>query len=448
MKRKITGISLLFAVCSFSFILLLTSCDNSIDEGSIIFVQKSGDSSRIVSFNPENRKERILTTDFYTSFSPSISYDGKTLVFAGIIMKEDKSQIFKMNLENPIPIKVTSSESDCLAPVILPGGQIVFSIKSGSGSSVWVCNADGSNLNRITFDPYSYLSSTVLNDGRILCLRSEEKSDSTRKLIVLRPDGTKAGLFYSSNEGNILQSSGFESSSGQIYFIESSKDRSGDIAAIEYRRPLHTYKKIAGKETGSFVSIHPEESGKLLVSGKKNGSEHFSIFELDPKNGLLSEVIYQNSGSDAVDPLKVEIHTRQKKLPSEVDKGVKTGLLLCQNINFHETGSNNLLTADKIEVMGVDSILGIVRAEPDGSVYLKVIADTPFRIRTIDKDGNPVQGPGSWIYLRPNERRGCIGCHENPELVPENKLSLSVKKSPVVLPMHISNLKEKEISLE
>jgi hypothetical protein len=448
MGRKITEISILITACSFSFLLLLTSCNNNIGEGTIIFAQNNGDSSRIVSFNPENRKERILTNDFYTAFSPSISYDGKTLVFAGKIKKEEKCQIYKMNLESPKPIQVTSSESDCLAPAILPGGQIVFSIRSGSGSSVWFCNPDGSNLNRITFDPYSYLSSTILNDGRILCLRSEEKNGSMRKLIVMRPDGTKAGLFYISNEGNILQSSGYESSSGWIYFIESSKDGSGNIAAIEYRRPLHTYKKITGKEMASFFSIYPEESGKLLVSAKKNGSEHFSIFEVDPENGSLSEIIYQDSGSDAINPLKVENRSRPKKLPSEVDKGVKTGLLLCQDINFHGTGSNSLLTADKIEVMGVDSILGIVKAEPDGSVYLKVIADTPFRIRTIDKDGNPVQGPGGWIYLRPNERRGCIGCHEDPELVPENKLALSVKKQPVVLPMHISNLKEKEISLE
>ena len=38
--------------------------------------------------------------------------------------------------------------------------------------------------------------------------------------------------------------------------------------------------------------------------------------------------------------------------------------------------------------MGIDSILGLVKVEEDGSFYLKVIADIPFRIRTLDKDGN------------------------------------------------------------
>ncbi|MDO9340462.1 MAG: hypothetical protein Q7T72_08050, partial [Bacteroidales bacterium] len=138
--------------------------------------------------------------------------------------------------------------------------------------------------------------------------------------------------------------------------------------------------------------------------------------------------------------------------PSEVDMGVKTGLLLCQDINVFEMQSSgngsSFPKACKIEVLGIDSTLGVVQVEEDGSFYLKVIADTPFQIQTIDEDGRILHGPCGWIWLRPNERRGCVGCHEDPELVPDNRLSLSVKKPPVIIPVHISDVKEKEISLE
>ena len=58
---------------------------------------------------------------------------------------------------------------------------------------------------------------------------------------------------------------------------------------------------------------------------------------------------------------------------------VKTGLLLCQNINVmgFQPAINNSGTpkASMIEVLGIDSTYGIVPVEEDGSFYLKVLAD-------------------------------------------------------------------------
>jgi hypothetical protein len=72
----------------------------------------------------------------------------------------------------------------------------------------------------------------------------------------------------------------------------------------------------------------------------------------------------------------------------------------------------------------------------------------PFRIKTIDSEGKVVSGPGSWLWIRPNERRGCVGCHEDNEMVPANRLANAVKKAPVAVPVHLSGIKEKNIELE
>jgi hypothetical protein len=98
--------------------------------------------------------------------------------------------------------------------------------------------------------------------------------------------------------------------------------------------------------------------------------------------------------------------------------------------------------------LGIDTTYGVVEVEKDGSFQLKVLADTPFRIRTLDEKGNIVNGPCSWLWLRPNERRGCVGCHEDPELAPENRVSLATKKPPVIVPVHISDIEEKIVDLE
>ena len=94
--------------------------------------------------------------------------------------------------------------------------------------------------------------------------------------------------------------------------------------------------------------------------------------------------------------------------------------------------------------MGIDSLLGTVNVEKDGSFYLKVLADTPFQIRTIDENGQVVYGPGSWMYMRPNERRGCVGCHEDNEQVPENRQALAVKKEPILVPEPTNEIHNKK----
>ena len=71
--------------------------------------------------------------------------------------------------------------------------------------------------------------------------------------------------------------------------------------------------------------------------------------------------------------------------------GVKTGQLLCQNINVTELdalGTNMAFEkADRIEIIGIDSSLGVVNVEKDGSFYLKVAADMPFTLKTYERRG-------------------------------------------------------------
>jgi len=162
----------------------------------------------------------------------------------------------------------------------------------------------------------------------------------------------------------------------------------------------------------------------------------------------LGKKIFTSENMSVIDVVEVTQHTRPKKLPSELDMGVKTGLLLCQDINFTGLGIvNDEKGSREIEIVGIDSSMGIVNVEADGSVYLKVIANKPFQIRKLDKKGETIS-QSAWIWLRPNERRGCVGCHENPELAPENRVPLSIKKDPVSIPVHISKMLEKEVELE
>lgn len=477
MKRKKGFI--LFKIISFglSCILILSCNSKTVKNGMLIITEAPATSqspdylngafwryvpgariSAVVPGKPSSLE--VLTEDFYSASFPEISYDGKSMLFAGQQKENDPWQIWEMNLDDSRCRKITSSDDNCTDPVYLPGGRLAFTKLTvndtvKSAYCLYTCSLDGSGLRQITFGPNACFATTVLKDGRLLTVSRQllpQKGDPM--LIVMRPDGTKAEMLYMGDTGNILISSAHETSDGKILFIESDKEGSskGDLVSITYSRPLHTRINLTSVTGGDCRSVLPIGPDKYLVSCRNSVEERFSLHEFDPEKKSLGKEVFSSPGYDIVDAVMAGAYGRPKKLPSEVDMQVKTGLLLCQDINFKDPflpdSSNVMRKAMKIEVLGVDTTYGIVEVEKDGSFQLKVMADTPFRIRTLDKDDNVVSGPCSWLWLRPNERRGCIGCHENPELVPENVVSLAIKKSPVIIPVHITDIKEKIVELE
>jgi hypothetical protein len=78
-------------------------------------------------------------------------------------------------------------------------------------------------------------------------------------------------------------------------------------------------------------------------------------------------------------------------------------------------------------------ILGEVPLAADGSVYLKVPADRPLRLQLVDRRGFAIANERAWFWVRPNERRVCIGCHENRELAPSNSTPLAASRVPTDL---------------
>jgi hypothetical protein len=65
-------------------------------------------------------------------------------------------------------------------------------------------------------------------------------------------------------------------------------------------------------------------------------------------------------------------------------------------------------------------VLGEVDVAADGSFHLEVPANTAIELQTLDADGMALRSCG-WIWAKNHEPRGCIGCHEDGELTPENR---------------------------
>jgi hypothetical protein len=474
--NKIRATIVFFALMAFgSATIFFSSCKGKSHDGMIIFTRSAAklqipyydkqDSWKyvspvqIVALNRDKPEGslKVLTSDFYSARSPRVSYDGKYLLFAAQQKQSDIWQIWEMDLDNLKTRQVTASKENCTDPAYLPLGRIVFSKIAANdtlkaGHSLFTCNIDGSNMSRITFNPHSYLAANTLADGRILTIGRQVFPEAGMPVyMVLRPDGTKSELFYNGSEGSKLTGQAVETGNGRIVFIESDKNNpdNGNLVSISYNRPLHSRINLSAEIKGDFHSVYPLKPGKLLVSYRQSEADRYALFEFDTETKTLGKALGRDNEYDVLEAVVAGKHDRPKKLPSEVDMGVKTGLLLCQDINvLNILPSGSMPKSKRIEIVGTDSTMGSVDVEGDGSFYLKVIADKPFRIQTVDKDGHVVKSPCGWIWLRPNERRGCIGCHEDPEMVPGNRVPLAVKKSPVKIPIHINKVIEKKVSLE
>jgi hypothetical protein len=76
--------------------------------------------------------------------------------------------------------------------------------------------------------------------------------------------------------------------------------------------------------------------------------------------------------------------------------------------------------------------LGEIDIEEDGSFNIEIPANTPIELQTLDADGMALRSCG-WIWAKNHEPRGCIGCHEDGELTPENVFVDAAKRSSIPL---------------
>jgi hypothetical protein len=72
-------------------------------------------------------------------------------------------------------------------------------------------------------------------------------------------------------------------------------------------------------------------------------------------------------------------------------------------------------------------VLGEAPIEADGSFNIEVPADTPVLLQPLDERGLAL-GTCGWLSVKPREARGCVGCHEDPELIPENNFVLALRR--------------------
>jgi len=471
MKKKTIILISIISVAIFCVVLMMAASFEQVDN-KLIFTQvsvKDGDAgfkyqdnwryavkARIVALNVEDPENgvNILTDDFYSARSPEISYDGSKLLFTGKISENDPWQIWEMTLYNGDARIITSRDEDCIDPAYLPDGKIIYSVLETSSdgayqtSTLYACHSDGCCESKLTYHPHNDFSPMIQKDGRVIMISQQRFPEiGDQMMIAMRPDGTKAEMYYKGIENTSIISRGWETPSERFVFVESLNDGTNRhaLVSISKNRPLHSRIDHSSGIKGNFHSVYAMESGRLITSYQMTSGEPISLYEFDPEANKIDNLIYSDKDFQCIEPVMVAERTLPRKLPSRVKKNVNKGHFVCLDTDFSADLVNNITgkqtNTQIVEVLGLDGKIIDVQVEADGSFYIEISPDMPVRFQTKNADGEILRGPSAWTWVRPNERRGCIGCHEDKEYAPENIVPIAIDKDPVSLLLESEEVK-------
>jgi len=278
---------------------------------------------------------------------------------------------------------------------------------------------------------------------------------------------------------------------GLVVFVEADQvdwDGAGQLASVTVRRPLYSYRPITDDPAVLYHSPSPLPDGTILVSrrpaekrpaGKpvpqgQAGRASHGIYRLDPSTGQ-TELVYDAPDLHDVHAKVLAPRPEPDGRSSVVNEKYPTGKLYCLNAYITDPdvqphvspgmfrrlrvieGVPASATDPPSRLPGTDELakdwpgatrnglvpvvqkrlLGNFPIETDGSFQIELPADVPVQLQMLDENGMALRSCG-WIWAKHREPRGCIGCHEDPELTPENRFVLAVQKPAVdlTLPPH------------
>lgn len=373
----------------------------------------------------------VLTPGLAAARAADVHFDGRRIVFAGRREVDGPWQIWEAGLDGAGSRLLVERCQRCTDPVYRPDDGVVYVAPSAEDSSrmaTYTVAPGGDRPVRITHHPLSDESLGLVSDGRVLIATGT--ADSATRYYAVRHDGTGAELMYGSPDSAVLTARAHETGERGLVFLE--RTGAGDrVVSISQAYPETSREVWTAPAGAELRSVFPAPDGTVIVSARRDGDALYGLWRTDPGSGV-SRVRAPAPGFHLVEPILARARARPLGFVSATDPGAGSGTFFGTNARLTGMGSRDTAAA-VLRVSTPDGRLGDVPLAGDGSFHVELPADVPVRLETLDADGITVRGPSAWIWLRPGEMRGCVGCHESRTLAPENRLPEAAARPPVSL---------------
>jgi len=440
--------------------------------------------ARLVLVSPDS-STRLLSDGFYSASDPEVSFDATRFLFAGKQKAGDHWNIYEATLNRRTIRQITKDLGDCRSPCYqgtlytldapAPWHQITFVSNRGGAwnecrtaplTNLYSCKPDGTTVRRLTFNLSNDADPCLLEDGRLL-FTSWQRSTLERGrlgyagLFAVNLDGTDYSLF-AEDQGETVNRMPCVTTQGIVVFVqcdEPSADGGGMLAAVTVRRPLHSYRPITNPSDGRFRSPSPLPDGRLLVCRRTADERVYGVYRLDPVSGEC-ELVFRDPRFHSIEAKLVhprgepdgrssnvqendprgkfyclDVYTSDLKQPGGMVKGTARRVRVMEGVPWKidgPRGTSNQAIVATAEPIAPRRILGEVGVEEDGSFNIAVPANTPIQLQLVDDRGLALRSC-AWIWAKNHESRGCIGCHEDGELTPDDRFAKALANPSIVV---------------
>jgi hypothetical protein len=384
---------------------------------------------------------------------PQVHYDGQKILFSYRKAGQDHYHLYEINVDGSGLRQLTSGPYDDYEPSYLPDGSIVFvSTRCRSWVKCWMtqvgvlyrCDADGSNIRRISFNNEHDNTPWPLPDGRILYTRWEYVDRSQvefHHLWAMNPDGTVQTIFFGNMHPGIV--------------MIDAKPIPGTNEVLACFSPGHGVTDHKGIATIVSPAAGPDHlpsaqrlhSRPLIQDPYPISADCFLMSDgkrliLMNRAGLIVPIFVYSGEGELREPRPLIGRPRERLIASRVDWNRRTGRMILadvyrgRNMEGVRRGEIKKLLIledlpkpvnfsggpDLISWLGtfsLERVLGTVPVEEDGSAYFEVPAGRAIYFVALDENEFSVKRMHSFTSVMPGEVVGCVGCHEQRTSAPD-----------------------------
>lgn len=379
-------------------------------------------------------KAQPLVPGFWATADADVSFDGKSVLFAGRKYADDPWQIWELTLAGGALRRVIVSAANAERPLYLPGGRLVWAERTATGFELR-SSADGHpsevrSLNPTAGPgilPLSYLRAnafpdTVLADGRILFAAGFPLgSGTTPELYLVYADGSGVES-YRCDHGK-GRWGGAQLRSGDVVFTHGS-------SLARFTSPLAHEEAVTAPRADYAGGIAETDAGAWLLSARTAGESRYAIRRCNPAAASVAldgklETVLALPGVDLVEPVLLAPRPRPHRHPSGLHPWNYANLLALDARIARDGALHGTPAEVRLETQGPDgraTALGAAPVERDGSFFVKVPGDRAIRFVLLDGKGAVLRQEHGWFWARGGEQRICVGCHAGPERASENRV--------------------------
>jgi len=429
--------------------------------------------ARVVIVSPDGQT-RVLSEGFHSACDPDISLDGTRVLFAGKKDLNSHWRVYEIGVDGTGLRPITPEGQEARNPIYL---STLFTLDSPqpwftiayvgcentlselglpASSSLYNIKLDGTELRRLTYNPNNNFSPFQMWDGRVIYAAEQHPTEPGEaygvRLFAMHIEGADVEL-YAGEHGRRFKDMPCATANGLVVFVESDKPSpalAGQLACVHESRPHYTYRKLTDDPDHVYLYPYPLHDNVLLVSRRTaDGKGTAGVFVFDADK-LDCRQVFDSPDHDDLQARPLRPRKSPDGHSTVVDTTAKTGVFYGMNSYIANDMMQPHLTPGSIKrVRFVEGVLqttntytpatakgmlpvprrliGEAPVEADGSFNVEVPANTPILLQTLDQHGLALATSG-WTWVQPKETRGCIGCHEDPELVPENEYVLALRR--------------------